>query len=57
MDRGWLIKAADRSTAWSGVYDREMDDIVAVEQAIARSVTSELKVTLLGGTMAANAAR
>jgi TolB-like protein/Flp pilus assembly protein TadD len=44
-----LIKAADGFQVWSEVYDREKNDILAVQEEIARAVTGALKVTLLGG--------
>lgn len=34
---------------WSGVYDRELTDIFAVQDEIARTVVQELKGTLLAG--------
>ena len=44
-----LIKAADGFQVWSQVYDRDMGDILAAQEEIARAVTGALKVTLLGG--------
>jgi eukaryotic-like serine/threonine-protein kinase len=44
-----LVKAADGFHLWSESYDRQLDDIFTVEDDIARSVASALKVTLLGG--------
>ena len=43
-----LVKAADGFHLWSETYDRELDDIFAVQDDIARSVAGALKVTLLG---------
>ena len=43
-----LINADDGYHLWSERYDREMDDIFAVQDEIARAVVSELKVKLLG---------
>ncbi|MDQ2946765.1 MAG: tetratricopeptide repeat protein, partial [Acidobacteriota bacterium] len=43
-----LIKAADGFYLWSETYDREMNDIFAVQEEIARAVTEALKVRLLG---------
>ena len=43
-----LIKAADGFHLWSETYDRVLDDIFAVQDDIARSVTQALHVTLLG---------
>jgi serine/threonine protein kinase/Tfp pilus assembly protein PilF len=44
-----LIKAADGFHLWSDTYDRELNDIFAVQEEIARAVAGSLKVTLLGG--------
>ena len=44
-----LIKTADGFQVWSEVYDRQLNDILAAQEEIARAVTSALKVTLLGG--------
>jgi adenylate cyclase len=42
-----LIKAEDGSHLWSEIYDRTLDDIFSVQDEIAASVVTELKVTLL----------
>jgi serine/threonine protein kinase/TolB-like protein len=42
-----LIQAADESHLWSEVFNRDTDDVFAVEEEIARAVTAALKVTLL----------
>ena len=52
-----LVNAADGFHLWSETYDREMDDIFAVQDDIARSVAEALKVTLLAGEPAASAPR
>ncbi len=44
-----LIKAADGFHLWSESYDRELNDIFAVQENIARAVAASLKVKLLGG--------
>ena len=44
-----LIKAADGFPLWAQTYNRELNDIFAVEEDIARAVTAALKVRLLGG--------
>jgi len=44
-----LIKASDGFHLWSETYDRVLDDIFAVQDDIARSVSQALHVTLLGG--------
>lgn len=43
-----LIQASDGSHLWSDSYDRELNDIFAVQDDIARSVAGALKITLLG---------
>ena len=45
-----LINVADGYHLWSERYDREMDDIFAVQDEIARAVVTELKVKLLGAS-------
>jgi adenylate cyclase len=48
-----LIKASDGFHLWSETYDRELKDVFAVQDDIARAVAGSLKVALLGGTTAA----
>ncbi len=43
-----LVNAADGITLWTRTFDRELKDIFAVQQEIARAVADSLKVTLLG---------
>jgi len=43
-----LIKVGDGFHLWSETYNREMNDIFAVQDEIARSVAGSLKVALLG---------
>jgi len=43
-----LIKTADGFQLWSNTYDRQLNDIFAVQDDIARSVAASLKVALLG---------
>jgi TolB-like protein/Tfp pilus assembly protein PilF len=52
-----LVKAADGFHLWSETYDRELDDIFAVQDDIARSVSRALEVKLLGKEDASPAAR
>jgi TolB-like protein len=52
-----LVKAADGFHLWSQTYDRELTDIFAVQDDIARSVSAALKVTLLGANGRASASR
>lgn len=44
-----LVDARDGSTRWSETYDREFDDVFAVQAEIARAVARELDVRLAGG--------
>lgn len=44
-----LVKASDGSDVWSQTYDRELQDIFAVQSEIARSVAGQLQSTLLTG--------
>jgi len=43
-----LVDAASDSHLWSEVYDRDLDDIFAVQSDIANAVVSELRAALLG---------
>ena len=43
-----LIEVASDSHLWSETYDRQLDDIFAVQDDIAQSVVKELQVTLMG---------
>ncbi len=43
-----LVQAASDAHLWSQSYDRELDDIFAVQDDIARSVVRELRSALLG---------
>ena len=43
-----LIQVATDSHLWSETYDRELDDIFAVQDDIAQSVVRELRTALLG---------
>jgi len=42
-----LVQASDGFHLWSETYDRDLTDIFAVQEEIARAVTASLKVTLL----------
>ena len=48
-----LIKVDDGFHLWSESYDRQLDDIFAVQEDIARAVAGALQVTLLPGDGAA----
>src|SRR5437773_8005195 len=43
-----LINAADGIEVWTRTFDRQLKDIFAVQQEIARAVAESLRVTLLG---------
>jgi TolB-like protein/Tfp pilus assembly protein PilF len=43
-----LIKADDGFHVWSETYDRELENIFAIQDEIAAAVVEELKITLLG---------
>ena len=45
-----LINTDDGYHLWSERYDRDMEDVFAVQDEIARSVVEKLKTKLLGGT-------
>jgi TolB-like protein/DNA-binding winged helix-turn-helix (wHTH) protein len=44
-----LVKVEDGFDLWSQTYDRELEDVLAVEDEIARSLTTAVKLTLLDG--------
>jgi TolB-like protein len=43
-----LVNAADGIQLWTGTFNRELKDIFAVQEEIAKAVAQSLKVTLLG---------
>jgi serine/threonine-protein kinase len=45
---GELVNAADGIQLWTQTFDRELRDIFAVQEEIAKAVAESLKVTLLG---------
>ena len=47
-----LVNAADGSQRWSETYDRELKDIFAIQEEIAKAVAEQLRVKLLGGAPA-----
>jgi TolB-like protein/class 3 adenylate cyclase/Tfp pilus assembly protein PilF len=51
-----LIEVASDSHLWSDTYDRELDDIFAVQDDIAQSVVKELRAALMGERAEAAAA-
>lgn len=44
-----LVRASDNSQLWSQTYDRELNDIFAIQDEIAASVVRQLKLSMLGG--------
>ena len=44
-----LISVADGTIRWSEKYDRQLKDVFAVQDEIARSVANQLRVTMIGG--------
>jgi len=52
-----LIKVGDGFHLWSETYDRELKDVFAVQDEIARSVAGSLKLALLGEKTAIPAAQ
>jgi len=49
-----LINARDGFHIWSETYERQMDDIFAVQEDISQSVAGALRVALLGGASSAS---
>jgi len=52
-----LIKTEDGFHLWSETFDRELEDVFAIQDEIASAVLEALKVTLLGITMEPQIAR
>src|SRR5690606_25930374 len=52
-----LIRASDASHLWSQTFDRELTDVFAVQDEIARAVVEALKVQLLPAQPVAHASR
>jgi serine/threonine-protein kinase len=44
-----LVSTADRSQLWSQSYDREMDDVFAIQEEISQAIVNVLDVTLNRG--------
>ncbi|MBS0321696.1 MAG: hypothetical protein JSR18_14215 [Proteobacteria bacterium] len=51
-----LIEVGSDSHLWSETYDRQLDDVFAVQDDIAQSVVKELRTMLMGASTAATAA-
>jgi serine/threonine-protein kinase len=47
-----LVSGADGAVKWTEKYDRQLKDVFAVQDEIARSVVTQLRATLTGGTNA-----
>ncbi len=47
-----LIKTADGFELWSETFDRDMTDILAVQQDISRTITAKLRLTVANGAPA-----
>lgn len=47
-----LVRVADGSILWSDRYDRELEDVFAIQEDIARSVAGALRLTLGGEPLA-----
>lgn len=45
-----LVNVADGATLWTRTFDRELKDIFALQEEIARAVADSLQVTLLGAS-------
>jgi serine/threonine-protein kinase len=45
-----LVNVGDGYHLWSERYDRRLDDVFAVQEAIARAIVEQLKVNLIGGS-------
>ena len=52
-----LVKAADGFRLWSETYERDLTDIFAVQDDIARSVSDALRVAMRGGDISSSTAR
>jgi serine/threonine protein kinase len=51
-----MVNAADGIELWTRTFDRDLKDIHAVQEEIARAVAESLKVTLLGSDLAQKSA-
>src|SRR4051812_44495542 len=51
-----LVNATDGSQRWSDTYNRELKDIFAVQEEIAKAVADQLRVRLLGATVSSKPA-
>jgi len=46
-----LVRASDSSQLWSETYDRNLEDVFAVQDEIAQAVVAQLRVTMLGSSL------
>ncbi len=44
-----LVRVADDVTMWADRYDREMGDVLAIQDEISRSIVNELRLKQIGG--------
>lgn len=49
-----MIRAKDGESVWSHSYDKQLEDVFAIQSEIGQAVASALKVKLLGKPIAAN---
>jgi TolB-like protein/Flp pilus assembly protein TadD len=47
-----LVRVADASLLWSNRYDRDLEDVFAIQESIAHSVVRALRLTLVGDPLA-----
>ncbi|MDQ3697946.1 MAG: tetratricopeptide repeat protein [Gemmatimonadota bacterium] len=52
-----LVRASDNAVLWADTYDRELTDVLDVQEEIARAIAGALRVTLVGAGDAALARR
>ncbi len=45
-----LVRVSDNTHLWSETYDRDVKSVFAIQEEIARSVVSKLRIQLAGGT-------
>lgn len=48
-----LVKASDGFHVWSDQFDRELDDVFAIQDAISSAIVQALETTILGGVQVA----
>ena len=45
-----LVSAADNSVLWTETYERNLEDVFAVQEQVAQAIVAALRVTLIDGT-------